>query len=39
MINAGPPKGLEMIGKYVKNRISEVSQDKYARYFLNIILK
>lgn len=31
MINAGPPKGIEIIGKFVKNRISEVSQDKYAR--------
>ncbi|CAD8186961.1 unnamed protein product [Paramecium octaurelia] len=30
MINQGPPKGLEVIGKYIKARILEVSQDKYA---------
>jgi pumilio RNA-binding family len=33
MINAGPPKGLEAIGKFVRNRLIEVSQDKYARYY------
>ncbi|CAD8120768.1 unnamed protein product [Paramecium sonneborni] len=30
MINQGPPKGFEVIGKFIKTRILEVSQDKYA---------
>ncbi|CAD8199049.1 unnamed protein product [Paramecium pentaurelia] len=30
MINQGPSKGFEVIGKYIKARILEVSQDKYA---------
>ncbi|CAD8190517.1 unnamed protein product [Paramecium pentaurelia] len=30
MITQGPPKGFEVIGKFVKARILEVSQDKYA---------
>ncbi|CAD8187710.1 unnamed protein product [Paramecium octaurelia] len=30
MITQGPPKGFEAIGKFVKARILEVSQDKYA---------
>ncbi|CAD8179829.1 unnamed protein product [Paramecium pentaurelia] len=29
MINQGPPKGFEVIGKFIKQRIIEVSQDKY----------
>ncbi|CAD8106521.1 unnamed protein product [Paramecium sonneborni] len=30
MINQGPPKGFEVIGKFIKARILEVSQDKFA---------